>query len=200
VSPWFELRRDELANGEPNRAIRKNITWLGAAVVSVLVALSSAWWIRASQLQQRFTEITQQQRDIFQQTFPESRIPRAVVSRLESEHVKMIRSRQLTDEVPRSHSALDVLHEFLLSLRTDVRSRTTEIWIDNGVVTADVELRAHDDAGALAASLEQNGFIVDPPTTTQRDKQTVVTRLRARWVPKHEDAAAPSLGPLEEPT
>ena len=191
-TPWFELRRDQLANGDPHRAVRKNVAGLLGAVAALLIGASVAWWWQASQLQQRFAEIAEQQREAFQSAFPESRTPRAVVSRLQSEHVKVIRSRELTDEVPASQSALEILHQFLSSQPTGLRYRTTEIWIEEGVVTADVELRSHDDAAVLAASLEQGGFVVDPPTTTQRDKETVVTQLRARRAVRLEEAVADS--------
>lgn len=191
-TPWFELRRDRLANGDPYRAYRPAVSWLMGAAAAFVIVLAIAWGARAARLQQRFTEIKQQQRDLFERTFPQSPIPRAIVSRIHSEHAKMIGSRQMNDDVPRSHSALDVLHGFLTGRPTALRSRFTEIRVENGVLTADIELRSHDDAGVVAACLEQSGFSVDPPTTTQRDEKTVVTRLQARWTPDDEAADAAS--------
>ena len=179
AAPLVELRRDELAAGDPHRAVRGSLRFLFAAAAIFLVALTSVFWVKSMQYQQGLDELQQQQVTTFQQAFPESRMPAGVLSRLHSEHAKLAGARSGKTDIELPVSALHVLFEFLSALPEDQRFRFREFRIENGRVDADVELRSHNDANVLVSSFEKRGFSVSAPATVQEGQRTVASRIFA---------------------
>jgi type II secretion system protein L len=179
--PWFELRRGALTLGDPLRSVRSSLGWLNAAALVLLmtVGIVSQW--RSWQIRGRLDEIRADQRALFQQTFPGARVPVAVVTRLESEREKVVASRETGDDVVTPPAALELLDRLLSALPSDLRLRILEARIEQGDIVLDLELRSHGDAGVIASALERSGFVVTPPTTSQRDDVTVSSRVRASW-------------------
>lgn len=178
-SPLVELRREELAAGDPNRAVRGSLQLLFAAAAIFLIALTSVFWIKSAQYQRRTHELQQQQVAEFRDAFPESRVPAAVLSRLRSEHAKLAGARSGKGVVEFPVSALHVLFEFLSALPENQRYRFRECRIEDGKIDLDVELRSHNEANVLVGSFENRGFSVTAPTTVQQSEKTVTSRIFA---------------------
>ncbi len=195
-TPWFELRRGALTNGDPARPYRGSLVSLYLAAALMLLTLTGACWWRAQQLRDQLAGVGRQQADVFESAFPGTPVPSAVLSRLSSEHTKVVGSRRVSSDLPVPRPALDVLYSLLQGLPDDVRFRLTEIQIENGELRLDIELRNHSDAGKMAGALESQGFRVVPPSTTQREDQAVQSRLEATWVgPRGTGASSASLDP-----
>lgn len=178
-SPLVELRREELAAGDPNRAVRGSLQFLYVAAAIFLVALTSVFWIKSAQNQRRTDEALQQQVADFREAFPQSRVPTAVLSRLRSEHAKLAGARRGKGNVEFPVSALHVLFEFLSALPENQRYRFRECRIEDGTIDLDVELRSHNEANVLVSSFENRGFSVTAPTTVQQSEKTISSRIFA---------------------
>ena len=182
TQPPLELRRGVLAAAAPLRGILGTLRWLAFWTVLSGVAIAAALFWRQGRLAAELSELRAEQRAIYREVFPnDDRRRGAVLSRLRSEHSKVAASRRGSADVPAAVSVLEVLEGFLKGLPTQTRSRVGELRIEDGSVTADVELNAQRDAGRLAAALEASGFVVEEPTTQQLDDGTITAKLRARW-------------------
>ena len=179
ASPLVELRREELAAGDPHRAVRGSLRLLFTAAAVFLVALTSALWIKCLRVNQELAELQQRQVAAFQQAFPRSRVPAAVLSRLRSEHAKLVGARSGKTDVELPVSALHVLFELLGALPEDQRYRFRELRIEDGRVDVDLELRSHNDANLLVSSFESRGFSVSAPASVQEGQRTVASRIFA---------------------
>lgn len=190
--PWFELRRGRLAEMAPYRSISKSVRLLLVTLAASVMAAAGVLYWRASLYEQQLAAIRTEERELFKRAFPESPVPRAVLTRLRSEHAKVLASRRETADVPAVAPALQVLRTYLSGLPLDVRCQTSELGIDDGELTADVRLNRHEDAGAVADSLQLAGFEIDPPTTTQQEDRTINSRMTGRWAPKTSPRNAPA--------
>jgi hypothetical protein len=178
-SPLIELRREELAAGDPSRPVRGSLHYLYAAAVLLLVAVTSVLWIRSIQYQRRTDELLRQQVTCFKEAFPQSPVPVAILSRLGSERTRLSGARSGNGDVEFPVSALHVLLEFLSALPADQKYRFRECRIEDGRIDLDVEVRSHNEANVLVSSFGKRGFSVTAPTTVQQGPQTVSSRIFA---------------------
>ncbi|NND99087.1 MAG: hypothetical protein HKN47_17355 [Pirellulaceae bacterium] len=182
-TPWYDLRRGRLAEKDPLRMYRGSLRGLlVSAVVLLVVAIAASYW-RQSVFQAEIARVQQQQRELFEEAFPDARVPAALLSRFRSEHRKALASRSTGGNVPTPQSALRVLDSFLSGLPADVRFRITQVAVTDGELRVDVQLRNHDSAGKLAAALERVGFSMLPPGTEQIDATTVASQLQGEFLP-----------------
>ena len=178
-SPSIELRREELAAGDPNRALRGSLRFLYVAAAICLTVLASVFWFKSVQYRWRSEELQRQQAAAFREAFPQARVPAGVLSRLRSEHGKLRSARSWQGDTELPVSALHVLFEFLAALPDQQRYRFREFRIEDGKIDVDVELRSHNGANVLVSSFENRGFAVSAPTTVQQNPQTVSSRIFA---------------------
>ena len=178
--PWYELRRDALVIGDPLRAYSGPLRLLFGTAILALGLLIGMSLLRQFRLEGAIERVKDEQRNVFKEAFPESRIPAALVSRMKSEHRKALGARQTNNVVPETKNAIEVIDTFLAGLSGSARCRITRLVVEDGAVRADVQLRNHNDAGRLAASLEKAGFAMLPPGTEQLNPQTVTSRLEGR--------------------
>ncbi len=188
---WFDLRRDALGPSDPLRAVQGQIRFLlFAAAVCFFTAAVGGWW-RAHRIEKEIAQIRGQQQKMFQEAFPGSRLPGALVRRVRSEHLKVLGSRGETSEVDVPVSATKILKELLVALPRTIRFRVTSVKILDGQIDLDLQVRSPVDAGALATSLSSAGFEVKPPGTTQKDAKTFESLLEAKWIGRPKAATVP---------
>jgi type II secretory pathway component PulL len=189
---WFNLRRDELSPSDPMYAIRTPLRLATVAAIAFFLVVAVGGWWRTQRIEQEISQLHQSQRQIFQDAFPDVRVPGALLRRVRSEHT---RARSLrgggTSKMDIPHSAPDILRDLVAALPSDVRVHFKVIAITNGEVTLDFQVRDTVDAGALAESLGAAGFEVEPPQTTQKDAKTYDSVLKAKWTSRE---ASDSLG------
>lgn len=179
---WFDLRREQLGPSDPLRPILSQIRLVALAVAACLLAMVLGGWWRKQRIESKIADVRQQQQQRFQQAFPNTKVPPALVRRVRSEHTRVIGSRGASSLVDLPQSAPEVLHELLAALPETVRFRLRSIKILNGKVDLDMQVRSPVDAGVLATSLSAAGFDVEPPVTTQQDARTFDSVLEARWL------------------
>lgn len=189
VSPWIELRRDVLANGDPNRPYRFATNVLAVTVCALLIAAIGANLLRAQRYQALVAGVSQQQRELFQKALPERRVPGAIMSRLRSEHARFVSSRQTNRDVELPESVLEPAHRFLTALPADLPVRFTEVRIENGKLDLGAEVKSFAEASRLARALESVGFDVTPETQQQLEDGRVATRLRGTPVAGNAEVA-----------
>lgn len=177
VTPWIELRRGELANGDPNRQFRKPLNWLAATVAVLLVAFSMACWYRAGVYETQAAGFADQQRSLFKQVFPGIRT-NAPMSRLRSEHARFMSSRQTNTDVELPVSAIEPTVRALSAPANDLRFKLTEFRMENGNLDLAAEVRSYSDATKLAQALEASGFDVSPEGQEQLAVGRISTKLR----------------------
>ncbi len=181
-SRWFELRRDALTAGDPLRAIGRQLRWVAVAAAACLLAISVGGWWRTQRIETEIANLQSQQAELFRKAFPESRVPRAVVRRVRSEHSKVLASRGQNSDIEIPHSATHALRRLLGALPVGLRYRITRIEIRDGQVDLQLQVRSALDAGKIATSISGAGFQVAPPGTRQVDQGTFESNLQAIWV------------------
>jgi type II secretion system protein L len=186
----FDLRRGALGPSDPLRAIGKQIRWAAVAVSLFLLALSIGGWWRTHRIEQQIANVRSEQDALFRQSFPDAKIPAALLKRVRSEHMKVLGSRGESSQVDIPVSAPHVLRQLIAALPADVRFRFKSISVLDGRVDLDLQVRSPVDAGTLAASLSAAGFEVKPPGTTQQDRRTFDSILEAQWVGTPRTAAS----------
>lgn len=175
--PWIEFRRDKLVAGDPHRALRREWQWCQWSLALLLISIAFFFGMRGRQYEQQVASLQVKQEALFQQVFPSSRIPNAVLSRLRSERAKLLGARGGDAAVEQPLSALNVLHEFITGIPSDLRLRVQQLRIEDAKVYLDATVRTVGDAGELADALAQQGFAIDPPTTEQFDAKQVSIRI-----------------------
>ncbi len=181
MTPWIELRQNELAAGDPHRRLRAAIRALAVAASVLFVSWIGVFGLKTWKNYQHVESLRQQQVDVYKQTFPDTRVPAGVLSRIRSEHTRRTAARQAPQDVQLPISALPVLHDFLSGLPVEMRYRTREFRIENGELDMDSDLKAHSAANQLAEALRNHGFEVPAPTTVASEDQVISARLYATW-------------------
>jgi type II secretory pathway component PulL len=177
VTPWIELRRDALSNGDPNRPYRKSLNRLLIAAAGLLILFSLACWYRAKSYDAQAVKFADQQQALFKQVFPNIRT-NAPMSRLKSEHARFVSSRQTNSSVELPISAIEPTVRMLESLPPDLAVKYTEFRMENGKLDISAEVRSFTDATSFAQSLEQVGFDVIQEPLQQLAPGRVSTKLR----------------------
>ena len=178
---WFDLRRDQLGPSAPLRPILPQLRLVTAAAILFVLAIGIGGWWRVRRIEQAIDQINFDQRAAFEEAFPGSQVPAALVRRVRSEHSKVLGSRGATAEINVPQSATEVLRELLSALPESVRFRISRLKILNGRVQLELQVRTAVDAGALATALKSHGFEVEPPVTTRKDARTFDSVLEASW-------------------
>ena len=188
---WFDLRRDQLGPSDPLRPIQTQLRLATLAATLCLAALVVGGWWRTHRIENEIANIHSQQQQLFQEAFPGTKVPAALLRRVRSEHARVLGSRGASSQVDVPHSAPDILRELLAALPENIRFRFKSIRILNGQVDIDLQVRSPVDAGALATSLSSAGFVVKPPVTTQKDAKTFDSVLEAEWTGRAGKSATP---------
>ena len=178
-SPWFELRRGGLAGSDSLRTLRGGLSALLVAATLFLLTVCAVNWSVVVRERRGVRQLREQQTAAFAKVFPATAIPAGIVARMQSERTKLAGSHLAEDRVSLPTPALNVLARFLRGLPSDQPGTFQRVRIENGSLDAEVDLVSHAAANRLAAALREQGFEIDPPTTTQSSDNTVVTRLYA---------------------
>ncbi|MDB4614418.1 hypothetical protein OAH18_01885 [bacterium] len=187
--PSFELRRDELAEADPIRSIRRPLQVALTMAALFLVALSIAFWYRATSFDNQVSELREQELQLFKRVFPGSRPPAGVLSRLESEHARLSGARgtnAASGDVPLPFPALTVLQKFLDGMPANERVQVSTVRINDGKLEVDTNLRNHSSAGVFVSALKEQGFAVVPPTSEQRDNKSVSSLIYGSLQPQQD--------------
>lgn len=157
--PWIELRRDALANGDPNRPYRPSLNLVTMCGLSLLVLFSVACWWRAGKFNGEAENYAQQQRKLYKSAFPGKRLPRAPLSRLRSEHARLL-GAQGDGDVQLPVSAIEPTFHVLTSLKPH-RAKVSELRVQDGKFDLTVQMKSFNDVAALKRSMEAQGFAVE---------------------------------------
>lgn len=182
--PWIELRRDTLATGNRYRFIRGPLGVLYSGVLVFLFALSAALWLQTQNYDAQIAGCRQKQEQLFHKVFPKQQPPGGIVSRLESEKMKIVGLSDNDKDELKTTSSLLMLYKFLDFLPNETRFRILELGFIDGRIEVDSEVRSHGDATKLTTAMQSAGFDVEPPKTQQVDKQVVSARLFGRYEEK----------------
>ena len=182
TSRWFDLRRDQLSPSDPLRPIAPQLRWVAISTAACLLTMIWGGWWRTQRINVEIQRIQSAQQTAFKQTFPGVKVPAALMRRVRSEHARIMGSLGTSTEVEIPRSGPKVLRDLLRGLPDDVRFRITRLSILNGRVDLDLQVRSPVDAGALATSLSESGFEVEPPVTTRKDAKTFDSILEANWI------------------
>ncbi|MFK8115061.1 MAG: GspL/Epsl periplasmic domain-containing protein [Rubripirellula sp.] len=182
---WFDLRRDTLGPSDPLRAIQTHLRVATVAAALFLIVLATGGWWRGQQIEAEIGKIQDQQRELFEKTFPNTRIRGDVAFRVRREHRSLMGLRGATNQnldVP--VSAPMVLREVMAALPTETPFRLKTIRVEDGHVVLDVEVRQFLDAGEISDALSQAGFVVQPPQISKKEQgdQSVGSMLEADWI------------------
>ena len=177
----IELRRGTVGTGDRGFAVRRHLWAMKAAAALLLVAVSVALLLRAHRYTILAEDLAAEQATVYQQVFPNKRVPVGIRSRLESELTQLHGVRGETGEVAETIPALLPLKRLLEALPADRRFRLAEMRIEEGRLYLDGEVREHSDAEAIAELLREQGFNVASPRTHRVDGRTVSFRITGQY-------------------
>lgn len=177
VRPMIDLRRDARLRGGGRRWLDRPLRALAAAAIVFLLVSIGVMLYGADRYDRQTRVFEQQQREVFERTFPDSRMPRRVSRRLESE-LATIRSGEGSGvEQLRGAADRSALHTLARTFDRlpDISSQGADPAIAFGLERIILEgdrLRlegrapSHNDAGQLAAALGRDGRLdIQPPRT-----------------------------------
>ncbi len=179
LSPWIDLRRDELAATDRFRPLRRWIRAAWATAIVLCLAGIGGWTYRAQQYEALAAEHEEEAASLFRRALPGQAVPVGIRSRLESECSKLAGSSGQPDSLADQGSALTTIYNTLRSLPDDVRFRLCELRFERRRIALDGELRGHGDAELLIRGLRERGYTVQPPRTQQLATQAVAVRIMA---------------------
>ncbi|MCA9214508.1 MAG: hypothetical protein KDB27_15660 [Planctomycetales bacterium] len=160
--PWIELCRDELGVGDRLGLVRNQIRAAAMGAVVLFVAAAAFLWSRVSYYETIADEYANKQQAVFTEILPNSRIPGAIRSRLESE-LKNRQGISGTSEIPPIGSALKSLSLTVDSIPEDLRLRLLQIRVEEETIDLEGQARNHSDSEQIANRLREREFTVDPP-------------------------------------
>ncbi|MHB8974213.1 MAG: type II secretion system protein L [Pirellulaceae bacterium] len=181
--PWIELRRDLIGEYDRYRLMRGSLRLLLLVVLITFVSLTTVARIRASRYQALTDALNNQKQALFQELFPEARVPTGIRSRLESERRMLVGMSVGNVQAPQLTSVTLRLVDALDALPTDLRFRLLEIRLEESSAYLEGEVRRHGDVDLLASSLRTRGFTVDPPRTEQLASEGVSFSLSLSTLP-----------------
>jgi len=179
LTPWFEFRRGKLGPDDPRRPIRGVLRFVAFTAATFLVCVSIALLVRAGRFREHTISLQEEQVKIYQQAFPNERLPAGIRSRLESEVAKLAGSTGQGEQLPAVIPTLRLLRDFLLALPKEMRYRVVDLRIEHSRLSLEIEVRSHSDADVIASALRARGFVVDQPRSEQLPQQGVAVRLSA---------------------
>ncbi|MEM9109981.1 MAG: GspL/Epsl periplasmic domain-containing protein [Planctomycetota bacterium] len=160
----INLRRGELEAMDPLRSIRWQLNAAAVVFAALLVLTCGLIFWKTTQLQRHASGLEQQQRQVYQETFPGTAVPLSTRSRMDSEARRLKAVSGTAGDIPDVGRSLNDLHALLSRLPDQLRYRINEARLDRGELFIDGEARAHSDVDAIAVSLrKQKGFAIDPP-------------------------------------
>jgi len=163
--PWIELRRGQLGQYDPYRALRGSWYALLATLLFAMTCLSAVAWIRAGMCRELAATVDNQKRELFRQLFPGSRVPTGVLLRLESEQRKLAGTSRDNVPAPQLLGVTGYLLDMLDALPAELRLRLLDIQCAESTAYVEGEARQFGDVDTIAAALRERGFLVDPPST-----------------------------------
>lgn len=195
---WPNLRRGGLAARDPLLAVATPLRWLTLAALAsaVLVIIASQW--RTGRIIEASQRVQAQQREAFRDAFPGRRVPVLLMRTVREEYQQVLGARGSGDSVPLPQPATGVLAGLFAGLeaadRKGARFRVLNIDVKDGECS--LALRSGDvvQIGVVAKSLEQSGFVVEPPASQQMEPSreepiaTFQSTVNARWNPEWEVA------------
>ncbi len=160
-------------------------SWWFLRVAALLLCLSVAVWqsLSLSEHNTLIMKEEQAQRDIYQELYPDKRVPQGIMRRLESEQRRLRGTKGDEKENPLHADALRPLYQCLASLPEELRFRLLDLRIERETIQLQGEARSHGDADRIAASLRQSGLLVSPPSTTQLAEKGVSFQIKAEQQP-----------------
>ncbi len=178
-SPWVDLRRDELAMHDPLRRDRNSLRTLALAIGLLVASLCGTLLWQAQRYQSMAEQYNQKQQDLFRTAFPAQRIPAAILGRLKSEQTKAKGIRKTDPKSTAPLSALQTLHRIIEGMTEEFPFEVEEIRIENGRISMEIELLSQQDTGRIVAALANQGFDVEPPSTTLVNGERILASINA---------------------
>jgi hypothetical protein len=191
LQPLANLRRGVLAKSDPWRDHRSAIGRLVAAAALFLMVYAVCLGWQGWQAKQQALEFQRQQEHQFQQALPGTRVPAAVLRRLQTEHARVVGIQRQVGLAEESRSAVERLGRVLGQLPSDFPYRIDQISIASDRLQIDAIVQNAQQAGQLARSVEQAGYEAQPPNTVLQSSGQLEARLQAvdRFVPNKPNAS-----------
>lgn len=177
VRPMIDLYRgDSLGNGRHHWLNRPLQSVAAAAILFLLVSIGVMYYA-AGRYDGQTRAFEQQQQEVFRQAFPDSRPPRRISRRLESELVNLRRGEGNGAEQPVAASSGSALHTLALAfdrlpdMSVQGANPSTvfsleRVILDGERLRLEGKARSHSDAGHLASLLGRDGRLgIQPPRT-----------------------------------
>lgn len=171
--PWIELRRDQVGQYDPYGLVRGSMRALLVALLLAMFSLTIAAWTRGSKYESYVRSVESDKRELFQELFPEARVPAGIRSRLESERRKLLGLSANEVDAPQLQCVTGFFVNTLAALPTDLRMRLVGMRFEEGNGFLEGEVRRHGDVDVIATALRSHGFAVEPLGTEQLDDKGV---------------------------
>jgi type II secretory pathway component PulL len=177
LEPPIELMRNEFGRSRSNPVLRRYLVATTCAFAILLLSTCGALWYRAQSANSEADILSSRQKELYRDTFPNSKVPVGIKIRMESELATLRGLKGDDASLPSSISAGTVLHRMLAAMPTDRRFRLLEIRIEEGRLFLDGEVIEHGDAELIVHGLRAGGFEVASPRTQRLDDKRISLRI-----------------------
>ncbi len=178
--PWFDLRRGPLARHDPLRPYRSRLRTFAVAAAVFWATIVGVCVAKGMQYREQTSQNERLQAERFRDALPGQRIPSAILGRMRSEREKAIGQRGSGLAVELPGRATDTLVAMLAGLPEHIDMEIRELRISGNELSIELLLESQDDAGRVAAAIQNEGFSADPPATVLVGGNRVQASLRAR--------------------
>ena len=170
-APAPDLKRDALAGRGHWSRVRPAVLSVAAAATLLLLSVASINLWQARGHQRTVASLQDRQSMLFRETFPDQRVPAAILARFRSEAAKSRGLAGTDASVPPPATTLQDLHDVLTGLPNAsepdaLRFRVLELRVEPTRLYLDGQARSHADADRIAAGLRgATSYQIDPPRT-----------------------------------
>ena len=156
------------------------VTLLQVGALLFLASMLLSNLIVTSKYRAAVDKVISAQEDVWRESFPDSRLPRGIGPRLQSELAKMSGVRGTLENSVPDQSVLPPVVSVVQSIPKDMRFRLLDLRIEDQKLDLTGEVRDFADADQIATEIRRVGFMVMAPTTRRLAEQGVGLRLQGQ--------------------
>lgn len=177
---WVNLRQDALGLEDPWKPVRRPLHVAAALAAVLLIALSTVFYLRTREYNQRAEQYDDRQATVFGLLYPNRPVPAYVKPYLKTELRKLSGLSGADVEVPARPRAMETLCRILANLPPSMRLRILELRVSPTTVLIEGEVRSHTDAQVIFQALQEEGFDVTQPDTERLREKGVAFTLTGK--------------------
>lgn len=162
--PWVNFRRESLASSDPRRSIRKQLNFLFAGFVILLLSVANACLWRSYRYAAEAQRMEMQAHSVYRQLYPAESVPDNYESVLASALAELREEQRAATYASPKCSALHTLFDVLQAIPPDTKFTLQQIDVTAATITLQGTVTQIGDANQIAEKLRQLGYQATLPS------------------------------------